>query len=267
VPSLCAVDPVGRHGRSATLSGNLENAAAAARAVAEEAAAGSMQLIVVGLLALLVIKLVGGFTADHVYERQYSAWLTDRSVPSGVRRGHVVLTAFLLIVMFPLTIYRFTASGPPAFLTAFPVGKGVFNVAAQWLDEGFESVYRAASGAFDGIRDLIRVIVEAFEVVLVATPWPVVMTVIIFLAWRVAGPRVAIFTTAVRSRRFRSRAASLAPPDEGEQPCLSGEVHRRARSGGPHANGHGVDVRHRVPARLGSGRSRAGAGAGRPESV
>ena len=178
------------------LADNLERAAAAARTVAEEAAAGSVQLVVVGLIALLLIKLVEGFAADHVYEGQYSAWLTDRRVASGVKRGNVLLTAFLLAVMFPLTIYRFTVSEPPAFLTGFPVGKGLFNTASQWLDAGFDNVYRAASGAFDGIRDGIRVIVEAFEVVLVATPWPVVMTVIIFVAWRVAGPRVAIFTTA-----------------------------------------------------------------------
>ena len=179
-----------------TLADNLERAAAAARVVADEAAAGSVQLIALGLAALVLVKLVEGFAADHLYERQYSAWLTDRRVPSGVRRGNVLLTAFLLIVMFPLTIYRFTASTPPAFLTDFPVGKGLFNAASRWLDDGFDTVYRAASGAFDGIRDAIRVVVEAFEIVLIATPWPVVMTVIVFLSWRVAGPRVAIFTTA-----------------------------------------------------------------------
>ena len=74
-------------------------------------------------------------------------------MPSGVRGVNVLLTAFLLAVMFPLTIYRFTASEPPAFLTDFPVGKGLFNAASKWLDAGFDNAYRAASGAFDGIRD------------------------------------------------------------------------------------------------------------------
>ena len=39
-------------------------------------------------------------------------------------------------------------------------------------------------------------VLEGLETVFVKTPWPVVMTVIVVTAWRLAGPRVAIFTAA-----------------------------------------------------------------------
>ena len=178
------------------LADNLERAAASAQAVADQASSGATALIALGLVGLVVSRAVQGVLADRVYERQYTAWLTDPGVPSGVRPLNVALTAFLVAVLFPLTIYRFSAASPPSFLMAFPADKSNFNAASQWLDDGFDAVYRSASGAFDGIRDGIRVVVEAFELVLVQTPWPVVMTVIVFLAWRIAGPRVAVFTVA-----------------------------------------------------------------------
>ena len=47
-----------------------------------------------------------------------------------------------------------------------------------------------------GIVAAISAVVSALETVLVDAPWPVVMTVIIVLAWRLAGPRIAVFTGA-----------------------------------------------------------------------
>ena len=37
---------------------------------------------------------------------------------------------------------------------------------------------------------------DGLEVILIDTPWPVVMTIIVVMAYRLAGPRVAIFTAA-----------------------------------------------------------------------
>jgi glycine betaine/proline transport system permease protein len=81
-------------------------------------------------------------------------------------------------------------------LTTFPADKALFAAVEGWLDAGFVATYEAGRGIFDGIRNGIRILVEGFEVVLMGTPWPVVMLVICTLGWQLAGPRVAIFTAA-----------------------------------------------------------------------
>lgn len=178
------------------LADNLQKAADSAFLAADAAASGAMTLILVGAGLLLAVKLAEGVLANAAYERQYSAWRSDKTVPSGVRPLNVVLSTILLAAIYPLTVYRFTATKPVDFLTSFPAGKSWFNMGAQWFDRMFDRAYQMGSGAFDGIRDAIRLLVDAFEMLLVTTPWPVVMLVIIFLAWRLAGARMAIFTAA-----------------------------------------------------------------------
>ena len=106
------------------------------------------------------------------------------------------VTAGLIIAIYGITLYAVVAAAPPAWLTTFPADKALFATVEAWLDAGFVATYDAGRGVFDGIRNAIRILVEAFEVVLVGTPWPVVMLVICTLGWQLAGPRVAIFTAA-----------------------------------------------------------------------
>ena len=54
----------------------------------------------------------------------------------------------------------------------------------------------AGSGTFDGIVFGVRSVLDTVSLALMGTPWPVVMIVICVIAWRSAGPRVAIFTAA-----------------------------------------------------------------------
>ena len=53
-----------------------------------------------------------------------------------------------------------------------------------------------ARGGVDGVVAAISTVLDGLETVFVDAPWPVVMTVIIVVAWRLAGPCVAIFAAA-----------------------------------------------------------------------
>ena len=53
------------------------------------------------------------------------------------------------------------------------------------------------AGVFDGAVAAIRAVLDGLETVFVDTPWPVVMTVIVVVAWRLAGPRVAVVAVEV----------------------------------------------------------------------
>ena len=175
-------------------SDNLQRAAEKALLAADAASAGANTLILLGVVALVVIMLVQGFIANIVYEKKYCRWRGGHTESSGFSPMNLLLGTVMLTVIFPLVLYRFTAAKPVGWLKEFPSDKSLFNGASNWLDAAFDSIAIKGAGFFDGITHAIRILLDGLEVVLVDTPWPVTAVVILFMAWRLAGPSVAIFT-------------------------------------------------------------------------
>lgn len=194
--------------RFVSLADNMTRAAEKSQAAADLANAGSITYLISGLAILLLLKLFQGFYANGTYERQYSRWRVSPSdVENGVKRRNLVLGVALVVLIAPLTIYKFTVSSPLEVLNAFPeqavsaaiLGEGektIFVTLAEWMEEKIDRAAVAGAGSFDSIVSAVRSILNAITVALIGTPWPVVMLVICVLAWRAAGPRVAIFTGA-----------------------------------------------------------------------
>lgn len=178
------------------IANNLRKAAADAQAAALAAHSQIFTVLALGFGLLLLIKLAEGFTANHAYERQYLRWRADPGVPSGVSLPRALFGALLLAGIWPLTVYRFTVSKPWAMITEFPVKKEIFAPVANWLESIFDWTALQFGDVFKGITSLIKAILDWLELLLVGTPWPVVMLVIVVTAWRLAGPRVAVFVTA-----------------------------------------------------------------------
>ena len=189
---------------------NLKKVAETAQAEAAAAAGQSTTYLLVGIGLLIFFKLIEGFYANMVYEKQYLRWRARPSVQSGVSRNSTIFGAFLLIAIWPLTLFRFTVTDPDEILsrltggffggeipiTEFPIGKEFFASWARLGDEGFDWLATNFGNVFDGVTAAIRAVLDGLEVVLIETPWPVVMVVIVVMAYRLAGPRVAIFTAA-----------------------------------------------------------------------
>nr|WP_067293279.1 ABC transporter permease subunit [Marinobacterium profundum] len=175
---------------------NLQRAADNAMLAAEAAVGGASQLIFWGALALIATMVIQGFMANIVYEMKYCRWRGGRSETSGFSQMNLLLGVVMLAVMVPLTLYRFTVATPVAWLIEFPTDTSIFTAAATWLDAGFDSIALKGAGFFNGITSGIRMLLDGLEVVLVDTPWPVTAMVILVMAWRLAGPRVALFTLA-----------------------------------------------------------------------
>lgn len=183
--------------RFETLGNNLMRAAERSRETAEAAAADATMILITGLAMLLVLRLIQGVYANIVYEKQYSRWRVDPdSVPSGLERKNLLMGIALGLVIVPLTVYRFTVEGVADWITAFPANPDHYGGAARWLEAAIDSAAQGGAGAFDGIVLGVRQVLDAISVALIGTPWPVVMAVIFVVAWRSAGPRVAIFTAA-----------------------------------------------------------------------
>jgi glycine betaine/proline transport system permease protein len=177
------------------LADNLQKAVDAAEAQTASFSDGATGRVVQGAILLLLIRLATGFLANWVYERRYTAWRGDQSIPHGAPPLRAAITAALAAAIYGVTLYAQIGT-PPAWLTTFPADKTLFSATAAWFDAGFAAAYESGQGFFDGLRNGIRILVEGFEAVLVGTPWPVIMLVICTLAWQLAGPRIAIFTAA-----------------------------------------------------------------------
>ena len=178
------------------LADNLQKVVDAARTEAAQSAKGAGGRIWGGIGLISLVRLLTGLCANSLYESRFSAWRGNQHLPHGAPALRLLATAGLIMAIYSITLYAVVAAAPPVWLTTFPADKALFAAVEGWLDAGFVATYDAGRGVFEGIRNAIRILVEAFEVVLVGTPWPVVMLVICTLGWQLAGPRVAIFTAA-----------------------------------------------------------------------
>lgn len=183
--------------RFETLGNNLMRAAENSRETAEAAAAGAFGILLAGLAFLVIIKLIQGVWGNIAYEKQYSRWRIDPdAVVSGIRPRNLIFGLVMALAIAPLTVYRFTVEDVLPALTAFPADPDHYSNTARWLEAQIDAAARNGAGAFDSIVFGVRTVLDTISLALVATPWPVVMTVICVVAWRSAGPRVAIFTAA-----------------------------------------------------------------------
>lgn len=175
---------------------NLQRASDKAEQAAQAANTGSLSLVIFGAAAFVLLRLAQGFLANTSYEQQYARWRTDKNIGGGIRASNAAFAAFIVAAVVPPTLYRFTASHPAAFLTAFPNSKEAYAKAAVWLDNGFDTIADKGAGFFNGLTAGIRFLLDGLELILVGTPWPTTFLVIVAVSWRIAGARVAIFTTA-----------------------------------------------------------------------
>jgi len=190
------------------LAQNIGKAAEASQAKADAASAEAVTILLTGLGLLLLFKLIQGLYADVAYEKQYSRWRIDpKGVESGMKKRNKVLGAVLVVLIAPLTIYKFTVDSPAEALSTFPEkaisslfladsNATLFTEFAGWIEGHIDAAAVAGAGAFDSITSGVRSVLDALTLALIGTPWPVVMVVISVVAWRSAGPRVAIFTVA-----------------------------------------------------------------------
>lgn len=183
--------------RFETLSNNLMRAAERSREAAEAAAADSFTILMVGLGLLVFLRIVQGVWSNIAYEKQYTKWrISPQSVSSGFQTQNIIFGVILVLVIMPLTVYRFTIDNVPDWLAVFPANPDHYGLTARWLEGAIDNAAKGGAGAFDSVVIAVRQILDTLSLALIGTPWPVVMAVICVFAWRAAGPRVAIFTAS-----------------------------------------------------------------------
>ncbi len=192
------------------IADNLRAAAEKALQAANEASTEATGILVTGLVLMVLFKLAEGLYANYAYEAQYLRWRATQNEQTGIKRSGIVFGLIGLFAIWPLTLIRFTVANPNEFvagltggllggkisITEFPVGREYFAYLSKKGDAGFDWLANNFGDVFDGVTAVIRWVLDGLEILLIETPWPVVMFVTVVLALRLAGPRVAIFTAA-----------------------------------------------------------------------
>ncbi|MEM8569630.1 MAG: ABC transporter permease subunit [Pseudomonadota bacterium] len=173
---------------------SLEAALVDAQAQASAADATGLWFIGGGLLALAIIKFGTAALANWTLEKQFALWRSDRDVASGWSKERMVISIVMAVLTVVLSVAQFAQPTAFFFLAEFPTNGNWRLAVGDWIQEGFDWLRRAGRGVFDSITAGMRNLLDAIEVILVDTPWPVVAFVVLMLAYLSAGPQVAIFT-------------------------------------------------------------------------
>jgi glycine betaine/proline transport system permease protein len=151
-------------------------------------------LWVAGGFLFLLGRAVQAQLANWVYYRSYIAWRMNPRACVGLRMDLLGIGTALVAFTYSLMIYRFSWPGAGGVLVVFPAHKeitaflaGRIDALVTWMTVHFEALFTSMT---KGVRHILNFL----ELVFVGTPWPVMYVVVLLLAWRVAGRRVALFT-------------------------------------------------------------------------
>jgi glycine betaine/proline transport system permease protein len=191
-------DPNSSIARSLTRSAAaLEQAAKDARAVAEDAKDGASLIAVLGFGLLALGRIITGGLANHLAERRFRRWrLEGDAAKGGFSLLHAAAAAILLAIFIPIVILHFKDA---TLFSAFPSDPSWNSGAAAWLDTVIGSISSAVAPAAGVLTATINGMLSLLEGVLTKTPWPVVMIVIVAIAWQLAGFRVFLLTSVAVS--------------------------------------------------------------------
>ncbi len=173
---------------------SLETALVDAQAAATAADATGLWFIGGGLLALAIVKFGVAALSNWTLEKQFARWRSDSTVTAGWSTNRMIAAAVMTVGTVVVSAAQFAQPTAFAVLAEFPTDGNYRLAVGDWIQEGFDWLRRSGRGVFDTITAGMRNLLDAIEVVLVDTPWPVVGFVILMLAYLSAGPRVAIFT-------------------------------------------------------------------------
>jgi glycine betaine/proline transport system permease protein len=179
-----------------TSAKGLFKAADNARRQAEEANARGARFAVGGVLLLILAKVLVGLLANRALERRFAAWRADRSLRHGLSLPFGALALLFCGGGYGLTAYRFAASGVPAWIAEAPANRAWQAAISGSLDAALAALASSAEGLFTAVTGCINALLNAVGLMVAGAPWPVTMAVILVLAWQIAGPRVAVFSTA-----------------------------------------------------------------------
>jgi glycine betaine/proline transport system permease protein len=117
------------------------------------------------------------------------------AAPSALtQRVNLAAGIVVTIVAYGLTLWRFAGDGIPKALAKFPAPAALAAAVAKAIDAAVEWCIVNFALFFDVIRLFLAGVLNVIELAFVATPWPVIVLVVLLVAWRLAGRLTLLFT-------------------------------------------------------------------------
>ena len=178
---------------------SLEQNIGGIREEAAALAAQGPQIVLVGLVILLLTKAAEATVANWALEARFSDWVSDRTIRSGMPVSQIIFSAVFMVLIVIAAMLHYSVPGRFEFLSNFPTDPGIRLESIERVEGFFDWAVLNGDALFDAITFVIRLVLDALEVVFVSTPWIVIAALIILLTWLTAGVRVAIFSAAFLS--------------------------------------------------------------------
>ncbi|MBO6885833.1 MAG: ABC transporter permease subunit [Marivita sp.] len=166
------------------------------RAEAEALAAEGPTIVLTGIALLIVVKVIQAIVANWALEVRFSEWLSDRSVRSGLPPQHIVLSALFMVIIVATAMVHYSFPGRYSLLSTFPTDPDIRLTGITLVENFIAWCVSNSEAFFDGLTFAIRSLLDALEVILVQTPWIVIVSLIVLLTWLTAGLRTAIYSGA-----------------------------------------------------------------------
>jgi glycine betaine/proline transport system permease protein len=177
----------------------LENNIGGIREEAAALAAQGPQIVLIGVAILLLAKVAQATVANWALEARFSDWVSDRSIRSGMPVSQIVFSAVFMVLIAFAAMLHYSLPGRFGLLDAFPTNPEYRLTSIEWVERFFNWAVLNGDALFDGITFVIRLVLDALEIVFVSTPWIVIASLIILLTWLTAGVRMAIYSGAFLS--------------------------------------------------------------------
>ena len=162
----------------------------------QQAEDSRMWIIVLGIGMLLAVKVLQGVLANTLLERRYSEWLSERTIKSGVPASRVALSVLFSIPVYVASIIHYTVPGLIPALADFPTDRQIRLTGIDWIEAFFDYIIIAGETFFDAISYGIRWVLDGLELLLVQSPWIIIIVFLVTLTGLSAGPRAALWTGA-----------------------------------------------------------------------
>ncbi len=175
---------------------SLEENIGGIRQEAEALAAEGPTIALIGLSILIIAKIVQAFVANWALEARFSEWVSDRSLRSGMPVSHMVFSAVFMVLIVVAAMLHYSFPGYYTLLSDFPTDPDIRLTSIDWVEAFFNWAVTNGDALFDAITYVIRLVLDALELVFVSTPWIVIAALIVLLTWLTAGVRMAIYSGA-----------------------------------------------------------------------
>jgi len=165
------------------------------RAEADALAATGPTVVLTGLVILILAKVAQSIMANTALEARFSDWMSDRSVRSGLPVTHIVLSGIFMGLIAIAAMMHYSFPGRFSLLSDFPTDPDIRLGSIDRVEAFFNWAVLNGEVLFDAITYVIRMVLDALEIIFVSTPWIVIASLIVLLTWLTAGVRMAIYSS------------------------------------------------------------------------